>query len=74
MDVIGFCVFVNEKVGLGDCCIVVLFDGYLCVKKIVIVMKMDVVGWDDIIEWLMEVDVLWEDWDVVILFFVFICD
>ncbi|MGX1694448.1 GTPase Era [Microbacterium keratanolyticum] len=66
VDVIGFCVPANEKIGPGDRRIAASLDGYPRAKKIAIVTKVDVAGRDEITERLMEVDALREDWAAVI--------
>ncbi len=66
VDVIGFCVPATEKVGPGDRRIAASLDGYSRAKKIAIVTKTDAADKDDIIERLMEVDSLREDWAAVI--------
>lgn len=65
VDVIGFCVPATEKVGPGDKRIAATLDGYPG-KKIAIVTKTDDAAHDDIIERLMEVDSLRDDWAAVI--------
>ncbi|MDT0157396.1 GTPase Era [Microbacterium sp. ARD32] len=66
VDVIGFCVPATEKVGPGDRRIAASLDGYPRAKKVAIVTKTDAADKDDIIERLMEVDSLREDWAAVI--------
>ncbi|MGB3375860.1 MAG: GTPase Era [Microbacterium sp.] len=66
VDVIGFCVPATEKVGPGDRRIAASLDGYGRAKKIAIVTKTDAADKDDIVERLMEVDSLREDWSAVI--------
>lgn len=66
VDVIGFCVPATEKIGPGDRRIAASLDGYPRAKKVAIVTKTDAVGKDDIVERLMEVDSLREDWSMVI--------
>ena len=66
VDVIGFCVPATEKVGPGDRRIAASLDGYGRAKKVAIVTKTDAADKDDIIERLMEVDSLREDWSAVI--------
>lgn len=65
VDVIGFCVPATEKVGPGDKRIAATLDGYPG-KKIAIVTKTDDASHDEIIERLMEVDSLRDDWAAVI--------
>ena len=66
VDVIAFCAPANEKVGPGDRRIAASLDGYPRAKKIAIVTKTDTAGRDEIMERLMEVDSLRDDWDAVI--------
>jgi len=66
VDVIGFCVPATEKVGPGDRRIAASLDGYGRAKKIAIVTKTDAADKDEIVERLMEVDSLREDWSAVI--------
>jgi len=66
VDVIAFCAPANEKVGPGDRRIAASLDGYPRAKKIAIVTKTDTADRDEIMERLMEVDSLREDWDAVI--------
>jgi GTP-binding protein Era len=66
VDVIGFCVPANEKVGPGDRRIAASLDGYPRAKKVAIVTKTDAAARDQITERLMEVDALREDWAAVI--------
>ncbi|WP_353113329.1 GTPase Era [Microbacterium sp.] len=66
VDVIGFCVPATEKVGPGDRRIAASLDGYPRAKKIAIVTKTDAADKDDVVERLMEVDSLREDWAAVI--------
>lgn len=66
VDVIAFCVPANEKVGPGDRRIAASLDGYPRAKKVAIVTKTDTAGRDEIMERLMEVDSLREDWAAVI--------
>lgn len=66
VDVIGFCVPANEKVGPGDRRIAESLDGYGRAKKVAIVTKTDTSSRDQITERLMEVDALREDWAAVI--------
>ncbi|KQZ84174.1 GTPase Era [Microbacterium sp. Root166] len=66
VDVIGFCVPANEKVGPGDRRIAESLDGYGRAKKVAIVTKTDTSSRDQITERLMEVDGLREDWAAVI--------
>jgi len=66
VDVIAFCVPANEKVGPGDRRIAAGLDGYPRAKKVAIVTKTDTAGRDEIMERLMEVDSLREDWAAVI--------
>lgn len=66
VDVIGFCVPAVEKVGPGDRRIAESLSGYPRAKKVAIVTKTDAATRDEIMERLMEVDSLREDWHVVI--------
>lgn len=66
VDVIAFCVPANEKVGPGDRRIAASLDGYPRAKKVAIVTKTDTAGRDEIMERLVEVDSLREDWAGVI--------
>lgn len=66
VDVIAFCVPANEKIGPGDRRIAESLDGYARAKKVAIVTKTDTASRDDIMEQLMEVDSLREDWAAVI--------
>ena len=66
VDVIAFCVPATEKVGPGDRRIAASLDGYTRAKKVAIVTKTDAGSKDDIMERLMEVDSLREDWAAVI--------
>ncbi len=66
VDVIGFLVPAIDKVGPGDRRIAASLDGYPRAKKVAIVTKTDIASRDDIMERLMEVDSLREDWAAVI--------
>ncbi|MDD7929660.1 GTPase Era [Microbacterium thalli] len=66
VDVIGFLVPAVDKVGPGDRRIAASLDGYPRAKKVAIVTKTDLAGRDEIMERLMEVDSLREDWAAVI--------
>jgi GTPase len=66
VDVIGFLVPANEKVGPGDRRIAESLDGYRRAKKVAIVTKTDAASRDQITERLLEVDALREDWAAVI--------
>ncbi|GLJ79248.1 GTPase Era [Microbacterium imperiale] len=66
VDVIGFLVPAVDKVGPGDRRIAASLDGYPRAKKVAIVTKTDLAGRDAIMERLMEVDSLREDWAAVI--------
>ncbi len=66
VDVIGFCVPADQKVGPGDRRIAASLDGYGRAKKVAIVTKTDAAGKDAVMERLMEVDSLREDWAAVI--------
>lgn len=66
VDVIGFLVPATDKVGPGDRRIAASLDGYPRAKKVAIVTKTDLAGRDEIMERLMEVDGLREDWAAVI--------
>lgn len=66
VDVIGFCVPATEKVGPGDRRIAESLSGYPRAKKIAIVTKTDAATRDQVVERLMEVDSLRDDWAAVI--------
>ena len=66
VDVIAFCVPANGKVGPGDRRIAASLDGYPRAKKVAIVTKTDTAGRDEIMERLVEIDSLREDWAAVI--------
>lgn len=66
VDVIGFLVPAVDKVGPGDRRIAASLDGYPRAKKVAIVTKTDLASRDEIMERLMEVDSLREDWAAVI--------
>ena len=66
VDVIGFCVPANEKVGPGDRRIAESLDGYPRAKKVAIVTKTDAASREEVTARLLEVDALREDWDAVI--------
>ncbi|MGW9113537.1 GTPase Era [Microbacterium sp. NPDC055683] len=66
VDVIAFCVPATEKVGPGDRRIAESLDGYPRAKKVALVTKTDAASHDDIMERLVEVDALREDWAAVI--------
>ena len=66
VDVIGFLVPAIDKVGPGDRRIAASLDGYGRAKKVAIVTKTDLASRDQIMERLMEVDSLREDWAAVI--------
>lgn len=66
VDVIAFCAPAGEKVGPGDRRIAASLDGYPRAKKVAIVTKTDAASKDEIMERLMEVDSLREDWAAVI--------
>jgi len=66
VDVIGFLVPANEKVGPGDRRIAQSLDGYRRAKKVAIVTKTDAASRDQVTERLLEVDALREDWAAVI--------
>ena len=66
VDVIGFLVPANEKVGPGDRRIAESLDGYRRAKKVAIVTKTDAASREQITDRLMEVDGLREDWSAVI--------
>lgn len=65
-DVIAFCVPAGEKVGPGDRRIAASLDGYGRAKKVAIVTKTDAASKDAVMERLMEVDSLRDDWSLVI--------
>lgn len=66
VDVIGFCVPANEKVGPGDRRISESLDGFRRAKKVALVTKIDAARPEQVIERLMEVNALREDWAAVI--------
>lgn len=66
VDVIGFLVPANEKVGPGDRRIAESLDGYRRAKKVAIVTKTDAATREQTTERLMEVDSLRDDWAAVI--------
>ncbi|WP_221584279.1 GTPase Era [Microbacterium sp. G2-8] len=66
VDVIAFCAPAPEKVGPGDRRIAQSLDGYPRAKKVALVTKTDAASRDEIMQRLMEVDSLREDWDAVI--------
>lgn len=66
VDVIAFCVPADQKVGPGDTRIAASLDGYRRAKKVAIVTKTDTASRDEIMERLIEVDALREDWAAVI--------
>lgn len=66
VDVIAFCAPADEKVGPGDRRIAASLDGYGRAKKIALVTKTDAASRDEVMERLMEVDSLREDWAAVI--------
>lgn len=66
VDVIGFCAPATEKVGPGDRRIAESLDGYPRAKKVAIVTKTDAASRDEIMDRLIEVDALREDWAAVI--------
>ncbi|HLS92845.1 MAG TPA: GTPase Era [Microbacterium sp.] len=66
VDVIAFCAPADEKVGPGDRRISASLDGYGRAKKIALVTKTDAASRDEVMERLMEVDSLREDWAAVI--------
>lgn len=66
VDVIAFCVPADQKVGPGDSRIAASLDGYSRAKKVAIVTKTDSASRDDVMERLLEVDSLREDWAAVI--------
>lgn len=66
VDVIAFCVPADQKVGPGDTRIAESLNGYSRAKKVAIVTKTDSASRDDVMERLMEVDSLREDWAAVI--------
>jgi len=66
VDVIGFCVPANEKVGPGDRRIAESLDGYPRARKVAIVTKTDAASPEEITERLLEVDALREDWAAVV--------
>ncbi|GAA4765325.1 GTPase Era [Microbacterium gilvum] len=66
VDVIAFCAPATEKVGPGDRRIAESLDGYPRAKKVALVTKTDAASHDDIMERLVEVDALREDWAAVI--------
>ncbi|MTE23824.1 GTPase Era [Microbacterium sp. ZXX196] len=66
VDVIAFCAPADEKVGPGDRRIAASLDGYSRAKKVALVTKTDKASRDEVMERLMEVDALREDWAAVI--------
>lgn len=66
VDVIAFCAPAPEKVGPGDRRIAESLDGYARAKKVAIVTKTDAARPEQIMERLVEVDALREDWAAVI--------
>ena len=66
VDVIAFCAPATEKVGPGDRRIAESLDGYGRAKKVAIVTKTDAATSDQIMERLLEVNALREDWAAVI--------
>jgi GTP-binding protein Era len=66
VDVIAFCAPAPEKVGPGDRRIAESLDGYPRAKKVAIVTKVDAAGPEQIMERLIEVNALREDWAAVI--------
>ncbi|WP_156759718.1 GTPase Era [Microbacterium karelineae] len=66
VDVIAFCAPANEKVGPGDRRIAESLTGYPRAKKVALVTKTDAASRDQVMERLMEVDALRDDWAAVI--------
>jgi len=66
VDVIAFCAPATEKVGPGDRRIAESLDGYPRAKKVALVTKTDAATRDQIMERLLEVNELREDWAAVI--------
>ena len=66
VDVIAFCAPATEKVGPGDRRIAESLDGYPRAKKVALVTKTDAATKDEIMERLIEVNALREDWAAVI--------
>ncbi|WOF24671.1 GTPase Era [Microbacterium betulae] len=66
VDAIAFCVPAVEKVGPGDRRIAASLDGYPGARKVAIVTKTDAASHEEIMERLLEVDALREDWAAVI--------
>ncbi|OCG75806.1 GTPase Era [Microbacterium sediminis] len=66
VDVIAFCAPATEKVGPGDRRIAESLDGYGRAKKVALVTKTDAATKDEIMERLIEVNALREDWAAVI--------
>lgn len=66
VDVIAFCAPANEKVGPGDRRIAAFLDGYPRAKKVALVTKTDVARRDEVVQRLVEVDALRDDWAAVI--------
>lgn len=66
VDVIAFCAPATEKVGPGDRRIAESLDGYPRAKKVALVTKTDAAEHEQIMERLLEVDALREDWAAVI--------
>ncbi|WP_261163860.1 GTPase Era [Microbacterium sp. Marseille-Q6965] len=66
VDVIAFCAPATEKVGPGDRRIAESLDGYPRAKKVALVTKTDAATKDEVMERLLEVNALREDWAAVI--------
>ncbi|WP_110588995.1 GTPase Era [Microbacterium suaedae] len=66
VDMIAFCAPANEKVGPGDRRIAESLSGYPRAKKVALVTKTDAASRDQVMERLMEVDALRDDWAAVI--------
>lgn len=66
VDVIAFCAPANEKVGPGDRRIAASLDGYPRAKKVALVTKTDAARRDEVVQRLVEVDELRDDWAAVI--------
>jgi len=66
VDVIAFCAPATEKVGPGDRRIAESLDGYPRARKVALVTKTDAATKDEIMERLVEVNALREDWAAII--------
>lgn len=66
VDVIAFCAPADEKVGPGDRRIAASLDDHPHARKVALVTKTDAASRDQVMERLVEVDALREDWAAVI--------